>query len=50
MQTRDKAPREEETIRGLVVMPNVPNFTPQLNRIARQYTDEVIFYNSLLYL
>ena len=27
MQTRDKAPREEEETRGVVVMPNITNFT-----------------------
>ena len=37
MQTRDKASREEEENRGVVVMPNIPNFTPQFNRIARRH-------------
>ena len=37
MQTRDKASREEEENRGVVVMPNIPNFTPQFNKIARRH-------------
>ena len=28
---------EEETKRGIVVMPNVPGFTPQFNKIARKH-------------
>jgi len=38
MQTKNKVVREEEeTTRGVVVMPNIPAFTPQFNRIARQH-------------
>jgi len=34
---KKKTVKEENTERGIVVMPNVPNFTPQFNRIARQH-------------
>ena len=37
IQTRDKAPREEETTREVVIMPSIPNFTPHFNRIARRH-------------
>ena len=36
MTMKKKTVKEENTERGIVVMPNVPNFTPQFNRIARQ--------------
>ena len=40
MKERQREPtstvdEEEESIRGIVTMPNVPNFTHKFNRIAR---------------
>ena len=29
--------KEQESSRGIVVMPNIPNFTPQFNKIARKH-------------
>ena len=29
--------KDENTKRGIIVMPNIPNFTPQFNKIARQH-------------
>ena len=29
--------KEQENVRGIVVMPNIPNFTPQFNKIARKH-------------
>ena len=29
--------KEQENLRGIVVMPNIPNFTPQFNKIARKH-------------
>ena len=29
--------KEQESLRGIVVMPNIPNFTPQFNKIAKKH-------------
>ena len=36
-QRKEETLREEETSKGVVVMPNIPNFTPQFRRIARRH-------------
>ena len=38
-EKREKTAKDEgnEEMRGMVVIQNIPNFTPQLNKIARRY-------------
>ena len=39
--TKKKTVDEKETTRGVVVMPNIPDFTPQFNKIARNHGFQV---------
>ena len=39
--TKKKTVEEKETTRGVVVMPNIPDFTPQFNKIARNHGFQV---------
>ena len=41
MHPKKKTSKEKETTRGIVVMPNIPDFTPQFNKIARQHGFQV---------
>ena len=37
MKENDNRNNEKEAARGIVIMPNIPGFTPQFNRIARRH-------------
>ena len=41
MHTKKKTSKEKETTRGIVVMPNIPDFTPQFNKIAKKHGFQV---------
>ena len=41
MKDREPTDKGEEEKRGIVVMPNIPGFTPQFNRIARRHKFKV---------
>ena len=41
MHTKKKTLKETGATRGIVVMPNIPDFTPKFNKIARQHGFQV---------